>query len=206
MTLGLNHPYRKLAAAEIGPRLRALAQLDAGRPFVLHVGSNLRRKNRDGVLRIFARTAPSWDGQLLFAGDRLNPELRALVDELGIGARVVEIVQPDGATLEALYNGATALLYPSRFEGFGWPIAEAHACGCPVICSDAGPMPEVAGDAGLIHAAQDEAGFAADILRLTDGDERERWSARSLRNAERFSTERMIADYVKLYRSLAPQL
>lgn len=206
VTLGLNHPYRKLAAAEIGPRLRALAQLDAGRPFVLHVGSNLRRKNRDGVLRIFARTAPSWDGQLLFAGDRLNPELRALVDELGIGARVVEIVQPDGATLEALYNGATALLYPSRFEGFGWPIAEAHACGCPVICSDAGPMPEVAGDAGLIHAVHDEAGFAADILRLTDGDERERWSARSLRNAERFSTERMIADYVKLYRSLAPQL
>ena len=64
-------------------------------------------------------------------------------------------------------------------------------------------MTEVAGPAGLTHKLEDEAGFAADILRLTDPAERELWSARSLENARKFSTTRMIADYCAIYRSLA---
>ena len=206
VTLGLNHPYRKLAKEEVATRLSAIPELADEKPFVLHVGSNLRRKNRDGVLRIFARCKDRWAGQLVFAGDPITPELHSLARELGISDRVVEVKNPNSATLEALYNRATALLFPSRFEGFGWPIAEAQACGCPVICSDRAPMPEVAGDAGLIHAIEDEEAFAADIVRLSDADERERWSAKSLRNAERFSTERMVSEYVDIYRRLAPQL
>ena len=54
--------------------------------------------------------------------------------------RVVEIEEPSNELLEALYSSALVLLYPSRFEGFGWPIIEAQACGCPVICSDREPM------------------------------------------------------------------
>ena len=88
-----------------------------------------------------------------------------------------------------------------RFEGFGWPIIEAQACGCPVICSDRAPLPEVAGDAGLIHPVEDEESFAAEIIRLTDPEERARWSAKSLRNAQRFSTERMIAEYISAYQN-----
>ena len=206
VTLGLNYPYRKLSAAESMARLVLLPSMAGRKPFVLHVGSNLRRKNRDGVLRIFARTKDRWDGQLVFAGDPISPELHSLGRELGVSERIVEIRNPDSATLETLYNRATALVFPSRFEGFGWPIAEAQACGCPVICSDRPPMPEVAGAAGLIHALDDEEGFAADIVRLSDGEERERWSEKSLRNAERFSTERMIAQYIEIYRSLAPSL
>ena len=136
----------------------------------------------------------------------MTPELHSLGAELGLSDRLVEIKNPDSAMLEALYNRATALLFPSRFEGFGWPIAEAQACGCPVICSDRGPMPEVAGEAALIHRVDDEEAFAADILRLSDPGERERWSEKSLRNAQRFSTEKMIAQYVEIYRRLAPQL
>ena len=103
--------------------------------------------------------------------------------------------------LEALYNCATALLFPSRFEGFGWPIIEAQACGCPVICGDRAPLPEVAGDAGLIHPVENEESFAAEIIRLTDPEERASWSAKSLRNAQRFSTEKMIAEYISAYQS-----
>jgi glycosyltransferase involved in cell wall biosynthesis len=136
----------------------------------------------------------------------ITSELHSLADELGISDRVTEVKNPDNSILEALYNRATALLFPSRFEGFGWPIAEAHACGCPVICSDRAPMPEVAGNAGLIHAVEDEEAFAAEIVRLSDAAERERWSEKSLRNAERFSTERMVSEYVEIYRKLAPQL
>jgi glycosyltransferase involved in cell wall biosynthesis len=65
-------------------------------------------------------------------------------------------------------------------------------------------MTEVAGDAALTHPVEDEAGFAADLIRLTDPAERQRWSARALENAKRFSAGEMIAKYRDLYRSLAP--
>jgi glycosyltransferase involved in cell wall biosynthesis len=170
--------------------------------FVLHVGSNLRRKNREGVLRIFARTAEQWNGRLVFAGDPLTDALRSLAHELHIEHRLLEISRPTNEQLEALYNRALALVYPSRFEGFGWPILEAQACGCPVICTNAAPMSDVAGEAGLLREVDDEAGFAADILRLTQVEERRAWSARSLANAAKFSTATMIEKYCELYRSL----
>jgi glycosyltransferase involved in cell wall biosynthesis len=202
ITLGLSYPYRRLPSAEARARLAAFGTLAAGGEFVLHVGSNLRRKNRKGVLRIFARCQEHWNGLLVFAGEPLSPELRSLGRGLGVMDRVVEIANPDNAVLEALYNCAIALLFPSTFEGFGWPIAEAHACGCPVLCADREPMTEVAGAAGLKHSVDDEAGFAADVLRLADPEERARWSEKALENAKRFSTDRMISQYIDLYRSL----
>lgn len=202
ITLGLSYPYRLLPPGETRARLAEFGALGTGGEFVLHVGSNLRRKNREGVLRIFARCQEHWNGLLVFAGEPLSPELRSLGRELGVLDRVVEIPNPDSAVLEALYNCAIALVFPSTFEGFGWPIAEAHACGCPVLCVDREPMTEVAGQAALMHAVEDEAGFAADVLRLIDPDERARWSTKALENAKRFSTGRMISQYVDLYRSL----
>ncbi|MEP6808722.1 MAG: glycosyltransferase family 1 protein [Chthoniobacterales bacterium] len=204
--VGLNYPYRRLSPLQIAERLSRIEGLDFSLPFALHVGSNLRRKNRDGVIRIFARTASRWDGLLIFAGEKLTPELRSLGESLGVSGRIVEVGAPDNSLLEALYNRAVALLYPSRFEGFGWPIIEAQACGCPVLCSDRAPMNEVAGSAGLTHPLEDEEGFAADLLRLANPAEREIWSAKSLSHAEAFSAERMVAEYIQIYREFAPQL
>src|SRR5216110_1110114 len=145
------------------------------RPRFQHVGSNLRRKNRDGALRIFARCKEKWNARLVFAGDALTQELLSLADRLGISDRVMQVPNASDELLEALYNRAVALLYPSRFEGFGWPVIEAQACGCPVVCSNSGPLPEAAGDAGLFHAPDDEAGFASDLLRLRDPTQRAIW-------------------------------
>ena len=204
--LGLNYPYRKLEPEVARARLARIAGVDLDLPFVLHVGSNARRKNREGVLRIFSRCREKWNGQLIFAGDLLGPQLRSLASALGISDRVIQVENPADEILEALYNCALALLYPSRFEGFGWPVIEAQACGCPVVCSNAGPIPEAAGDAGLFHDVDDEAGFAADLLRLTNRTEREAWSEKSLRNAERFSTDQMITQYIDIYRQLGARL
>ena len=204
VTLGLSYPYRMLPPEEARTRLAKFSPLGADARFVLHVGSNLRYKNREGVLRIFARNREQWDGLLVFAGEPLSAPLHSLGRQLEIADRIVELPGVTDELLEALYNCATALLYPSTNEGFGWPIAEAHACGCPVLCADRAPMTEVAGPAGLIHSLDDEAGFAADILRLTNPAERERWSAKSLENAKRFSTARMISEYGELYQSVAP--
>lgn len=202
--LGLNYPYLKLEPEDARARLAKIPEIDL--PFVLHVGSNLRRKNREGVLRIFALTKNQWKGQLVFAGDILTSDLRSLAQSLGIADRIAQIPNPPSEVLETLYNCAIALLYPSRFEGFGWPIVEAQACGCPVICSNSEPLPEAAGDAGLFHPVDDEKGFAADLLRFINPFERERWSEKGLRNAARFSTDKMIAQYIDIYRQLGAKL
>jgi glycosyltransferase involved in cell wall biosynthesis len=202
ITLGLSYPYRVLPADEIHERLAKFPRLQGGAPFVLHVGSNLRRKNREGVLRIFALCQAQWSGRLVFAGDALSSELHSLSRQLGVSDRIVEVPNADNKIFEALYNRATALLFPSTFEGFGWPIAEAHACGCPVLCVDREPMTEVAGEAALAHPVDDEAAFADDLIRLTDPAERQRWSLRALENAKRFSSTRMISEYIALYRKL----
>ncbi|MGB8167742.1 MAG: glycosyltransferase family 1 protein [Chthoniobacteraceae bacterium] len=202
--IGLNHPYRPLSPGETATRLAQIPALQA--PFVLHVGSNLRRKNREGVMRIFAKTAARWNGRLVFAGEPISAELHALADSLQITDRITEVRKPGNDLLEALYNRATCLLFPSRFEGFGWPIIEAQACGCPVVCSASGPLPEVAGEGGLIRDVEDEAGLAEDVLRLTDPAERAIWQAKALANLERFTTERMVHEYLRLYgEALSPQ-
>lgn len=199
--LALSYPYRKLSVDEAQARLARFSLLKPDTPFVLHVGSNLRRKNREGVLRIFARCKSQWNGLLVFAGEPLSGPLRSLGRQLGILDRVVEVPDAASELLETLYNCATGFLFPSRFEGFGWPIIEAQACGCPVICGDRAPLPEVAGDAGLIHPVENEELFAAEIIRLADPEERARWSEKSLRNAQRFSTEKMIAEYISAYQN-----
>jgi glycosyltransferase involved in cell wall biosynthesis len=204
--LGLNYPFRRLPEAEVSARLAKIPNFNPQLPFILHVGSNERRKNRGGVLRIFARDKEKWNARLVFAGHALTPELLALAKDLGILDRVVQVPDASDELLEALYNRAMALLYPSRFEGFGWPIIEAQACGCPVVCSDAAPLPEAAGDAGLFHHVNDEEGFAADLLRLNNPAERANWGDKSLRNAQRFSTSQMISHYIDIYRSLGAEL
>ena len=204
ISLGLNYSYRELPPHDARARWAEHSVLAPGIPFVLHVGSNLPRKNRAGVLRIFARCKDQWNGWLVFAGEPLSEALRSLARQLDVLDRVAEVPNATSELLEVLYNCATVLLFPSTFEGFGWPIAEAHACGCPVICTDREPMTEVAGGAALTHDIEDEAGFAADLLRLSNPAEREHWSAKGLENAKRFSSARMIARYCELYRSLAP--
>ncbi len=94
ISLGLSYPYRRLPADEARARLERFSALAPDRPFVLHVGSNLRRKNREGILRIFARCKEDWNGLLVFAGEPLSDALRSLGQELDVLDRVVEV--PDG--------------------------------------------------------------------------------------------------------------
>jgi glycosyltransferase involved in cell wall biosynthesis len=197
--LGLNRKLQILTPDEIDRRLAPVAGLIRRTPFLLHVGSSLKRKNRAGVLRIFARLANDFAGQLVFCGSPLPDELRAFTRQAGLSERVIEIVEPDDPTLEALYNAAYALIFPSLSEGFGWPILEAQACGCPVICSNTSSCPEAAGGAALLRHPNDEAGFVEDILKLKDTKERQNLIALGLANAERISTEGTIERYERIY-------
>jgi len=200
----LNYPYRRLEAPELESRLAGLPALARAGSYVLHVGSNLRRKNRETALRAIAAVAGHWHGRIVFAGQPLNSELRQLAGTLGVGARVVEVVKPGNELLEALYNGALALLFPSRFEGFGWPIIEAQACGCAVICSDREPLPEVAGGAAIVCEADDARAFGRAILELGEhSSHRDELVRHGFENAARYNRADMISRFTTLYEQVA---
>ncbi|MCS7061002.1 MAG: glycosyltransferase family 1 protein [Anaerolineae bacterium] len=94
----------------------------------------------------------------------------------------------DDADLPALYSMATVFVMPSVYEGFGLPVLEAMACGAPVICSNAASLPEVAGDAALLVAPIDVAGWAKALQRaLGDAGLRADLAARGLRRAAHFT-------------------
>ena len=122
-----------------------------------------------GVVRIFAHLAalPQFaQHHLVLAGKPWTRELRELIRHVGLAERVHEWVDVSNEDLRALYSAADALIFPSLQEGFGWPIAEAQACGCPVFTTNRPPMTEVGADAAAYF----------------DPDDPER-AARSLRNA-----------------------
>jgi glycosyltransferase involved in cell wall biosynthesis len=87
------------------------------------------------------------DAALLVVGPPLNEEQRQMLQESGVGSRVHQVGFLDDADLAAAYRGALALIFPSLQEGFGWPVAEAQMCACPVFASNLAPMPEVGGTA-----------------------------------------------------------
>jgi glycosyltransferase involved in cell wall biosynthesis len=197
--IGLNHPYRRIESTEVRCRLGAAGHENLLiKPYLLHVGSNLKRKNREGVLRVMARLRDR-NLNLVLAGPALPPELLALAGELGVADRLIVVERPDNDLLEALYNAAHALLFPSYFEGFGWPVLEAQACGCPVICSDRSSVPEVAGQGALLRSPEDPTGMADDVLRLFDATDRANLVARGNANVVQFTPAVMADKYAALY-------
>lgn len=201
----LNYPFRQLTSAESEQRLEGIPGLD--KQYVLHVGSSLTRKNREGVMRVFARASEGIDLRLVLAGQALTPDLVRLAEELRIRDRIVSVVRPGIEVIEALYNRALALIFPSRYEGFGWPSIEAQACGCPVVASNIPPFLEAVGNSAALHPVEDEIGMADSIRRLaTDPEYRQELRRRGLENVRsRFQTARMMNDYVSLYQELACQ-
>jgi glycosyltransferase involved in cell wall biosynthesis len=207
LPLALRQDLKTLSEDEQKERLKEVQGLDPDRAFILHVGSSHRRKNREGILRIFAKIADSVNTQLVFAGKPLELSQRQLARVLNISDRIVEAGEVTNDQLAALYGKALAFLFPSRFEGFGWPIAEAQFCGCPVICSNRDPFPEVAGDGALMRDVEDETGFAEDIVRLaTNPTLRATLIEKGFENVQRYSVEAMIFRYLALYEQvLRPQ-
>lgn len=200
--IGLNYPYRELSRAEADHRLTA-AGLDPTMDYILHVGSNLARKNKPAVLAAAARAGNAFNGQIVFAGPAIPADLHELAAQLGLTGRLREVEGPDNDLLEALYNRARALVFPSRWEGFGWPIIEAQACGCPVICGNQSSLPEVAGSGAILCGPDDEVALGRAVAALADPAQRETLRAAGRANVTRFEPTRMIDAYLALYARLA---
>jgi glycosyltransferase involved in cell wall biosynthesis len=197
--LALNAPFAPVPRADIITRLaRYPGLLDS--PYLLHVGSTEPRKNRIGVLRTLALARPHWPGGAVFAGEPLNETERAAARELGLPDPAVrEVPRPTHDELAALYSGAHALVYPSHAEGYGWPVLEAQACGCPVVCSNTTSLPEVAGAGAVLRAPEDYQGLADAVLALAEPAARSALITAGHANVARFTEEKMLDAYALLY-------
>ena len=203
----LNVPDDRISVTHLGVNRPAIAaRRELGEP-LLAVGTLEPRKNLVVVLEVYRllRTRARVPPKLLIVGgqgwgDRtLNSLIRkhALEDDV----RLLGFV-PDGE-LFALYQGARMLLYPSLQEGFGLPVLEAMACGCPVITSNTSSLPEVAGDAAILADPTDVPHLADAVHKLLTDDALAReLSQKGLRRAALFSWERCAQQTVNVYRAV----
>ncbi len=145
-------------------------------PFFLSVGTVQPRKNYQMLVRAFRGVADRLPHQLVIAGGRgwLVEALLEEIERQGLSDRVQLVGFVDDEDLPALYSAATALVFPSLYEGFGLPLLEAMACGTPVVSSDASCLPEVMRTAdetfGLLLDPNDEPGWTAAMIALAHDD------------------------------------
>lgn len=137
--------------------VRAAYRLD--RPWLLYPAITYAHKDHATAVRALADLP---DHLLVLTGGAgpEEGELRRLAEAVGVAPRVRRPGRVPAAHLDALYRGADALVFPSRFEAVGLPVLEAMARGCPVVAADATGLPAVVGDAGLLVPPGDPAALA----------------------------------------------
>ena len=175
-------------AADAHPRSRGQE------PFLLYPARGWPHKNHDLLIRALpALRAHRPSLRIVLTGTQPH-ELPPLPPEVEVRGRV----SPD--ELAALYRQASAVVIPSRYEGFGLPAVEAMAAGCPVVASTAGALPEVVGDAGVLFDADDPEALVEAVEQAWDrSDELARLG---LRRARRFTWSACAAAHVEVYRDL----
>jgi len=189
-------------------RSRLLGNYGIAGRYVLFVSTLWDYKNADGTIRAFAQVAAACpDLSLAIAGndyEGARARLERLASELGMGRRVRFLGQVPNLELPLLYQGALAFVYPSFYETFGLTVVEAFKCGCPVITSNAGSLPEVsAGAAILVEPSKVET--IAEAIRALAGDQafREEQVRRGLQRGTEFSWERTARETLQVFERVA---
>jgi glycosyltransferase involved in cell wall biosynthesis len=172
--------------------------------FILHVGNNLPYMNVDGVLYTLQHLVRNGvDISLVRVGGQLTPKQESFLNETNLKSKVIQLGTIPLEHLVAAYNCAELLIYPAHYAGFGLPPLEAMACGTPVICSNRGSLPEIAGDASLMIDPEDHANIADVTAKLlTDRMLQEKYRAKGLQQAKLYSWDTTAAKVLSIYRSV----
>jgi len=161
--------------------------------FLLYPARPWQHKNHARLFEAFARLRSE------------RPELRLVLTGEGDFGALPEGVEARGRVtrdeLVDLYRSAATLVFPSLYEGFGMPVLEAMACGCPVACSNSTSLPEVAGDAARLFDPLDVDEIAAAVEEVLD--EPEPWVARGLERAKHFTWDACARAHEEVYRELS---
>jgi glycosyltransferase involved in cell wall biosynthesis len=195
------HAAFRPAADRNAALARAAAITESSAPFLLVVGQNSAAKRHADAMAAFAAGAPPPWRLVLLQRQGASPRLGRLSRSLRIADRVVWLPRIDHADVVVLMQAAGALLQPSVYEGFGLPVVEAMASGCPVIASDIAPLREVTGGAAILTPAGDVPRLAAAIATLVASPaQRLALSAQGLDRARHFSWDRCARETLDVYR------
>ena len=197
--LDLDKAYHPMGKSEAIDHLRHLG-INNYFPFMLHVGQEKWYKNRIGVLEIFyylKQIDRIKNLYLIFVGDILSNEMNRFITKHNLHNHIKALPFLGINDVRAFYSSAEFLLFPSYYEGFGWPIAEAQACGCPVFTTNKQPMTEVGRDAAIYidpHKPREAADIIAGNLGGLDAARN-----KGFQNIKRFQTNEMAKHYVRIY-------
>ncbi|MCJ2179785.1 glycosyltransferase family 4 protein [Novosphingobium album (ex Hu et al. 2023)] len=193
---GADHLQRQKSEPTVVPQMHPGAN-----GYLLALGSTARHKNIETVMRSLPDNAPP----LVVAGG--GASVARLVEEFGKG-KAVHVGRVSDGQIKALYENALCFLFPSLTEGFGLPPLEAMSCGCPVIVSRGGAIPEVCGDAAIYCDALDQTAWRSAISDImADVGLRERLIEKGRQRAARYKwhdTARTILALISEYRTEQP--
>ena len=191
-------------------RPKTTSQLDSlgiNKPYILYVGTLEPRKNLTGLLESFAllKSKNIFRGVLVVVGMKgwMSENIGLLIKKLGIEKDVFFTGFVSDSELSLLYNRTELFVFPSFYEGFGFPILEAFSCGAAVITSKTSSCLEIAGDAALTIDPQDTRKIAEAMEQvLTDKTLNESLRKAGLKRAQEFSFERMAQGTLAIYQGL----
>lgn len=169
---------------------------------VLHVGSTVDRKNVPLVIQTVARLRQQTEAYLLQVGGRFTAEQEQLIERLDMRGAVRSLSSADETALRRAYRTADVLLFPSLYEGFGFPVLEAFASGLPVVTSGAGGLKEVSGGAAVVVEGRDPGDYVQALERLEDTDEREDVIQRGWARARQFTWQKTASLTAAVYKQL----
>jgi glycosyltransferase involved in cell wall biosynthesis len=163
----------------------------ANRPYFIYVGDMRKSKNIGFLIRSFSRFLHNEKtGFLLYCignVQNLDHSINQFIREEGLDSCIRFIGSVSDAELAKYYRGAIALVFPSHWEGFGFPAAEAMACGCPVLASPNGSLPEIIGKGGIC-CKTDEIAWVTWMVKLAHEHEfRRKIIHKGLRESKKFS-------------------
>lgn len=175
--------------------------------YIFYIGSIGQQKNVTTLVNAFSIIAKKYPALTLALAGQIVPggeKTVARIQELKLENRVRLLGHvprlDENDDLIHLFSGAKLFSTASLYEGFGLPPIEAMACGSPVVCSNAGSLEEVTGDAALLHDPMDPDGFAADFSRVLEDEALAKTLTRKgIENARRFSGEKMGQQYIDLF-------
>ena len=172
----------------------------AGAFWLLHVGSTIPRKRIDVLLRVLAAVREALpQARLVRVGGPFTPAQQQLARDLKVEDAIDTLSGVTPGVLAAIYRRADVLLQPSESEGFGLPVVEALACGCPVVASDIPVLREVGGPAAVYCATGDIAGWRDAVLRLAREPNR---SQQGVARAARFSWAEAADGVARVYEAV----